>query len=95
LGAYLRARRRASNSFHEEENNAMRNLWRWWKQAAKKIGDFQARFVLTVLYFVMVAPFALIIRHSDPLSIKDGASRGWRVRQDVKPLSIGAAQRQF
>jgi len=48
-----------------------RRLWERWKQIAKTIGDFQARLILSVVYFIIVGPFALILRWvADPLSLK-------------------------
>ncbi len=45
--------------------------WRAWSRLAHKIGNFQARVLLTVLYVVMVLPFGLAVRwFGDPLRIK-------------------------
>ncbi|MBI4277524.1 MAG: hypothetical protein HY660_03625 [Armatimonadetes bacterium] len=72
-----------------------RRLWDGWKVIARKIGDFQARLLLTVLYFAIVAPFALAVRWSrDPLAIKPGTPRGWRPR-DTDASSMDWARRQF
>ena len=74
----------------------MKKLWENWKILAKKIGDFQARLILTVLYFVIVAPFALIVRFAaDPLSIKRRAEPGWQLKTDGKGSPIGRALNQF
>jgi hypothetical protein len=49
----------------------LKNLWSAWKKIAHKIGNFQARVILTVLYSVVVLPFGLAVRlFSDPLRIK-------------------------
>ena len=61
--------------------NVARKLWSGWKRFAKKIGDFQARVILTILYFVIIGPFALIVRWgADPLSLKKGAQQGWHLK---------------
>jgi hypothetical protein len=58
-----------------------RRLWEWWKGTARKIGDFQARVLLVVFYFVLLAPFALLVRlTADPLALKPRTARGWQVR---------------
>jgi hypothetical protein len=45
--------------------------WAAWKKIAHKIGNFQARVLLTVFYGVLVLPFGLAARlFSDPLRIK-------------------------
>jgi hypothetical protein len=62
----------------------LRTFWKGWKRVAKKIGDVQARLLLTVFYFVVLAPFALVVQWcTDPLGIKPGSPRGWRPRSDI------------
>jgi len=74
----------------------MRNLWEWWKRVGKRIGDIQARLLLTFFYFVVLGPFALAIRWgSDPLAIKAGTPRGWRLRDDKTGVPIERATKQF
>ncbi len=49
----------------------LRHIWEAWKDIAHQIGTFQARLLLTILYFVLVLPFGLVVRwFSDPLRIK-------------------------
>jgi len=72
----------------------LKDLWRWWQKIAKKIGDFQARLILTLFYFVVVLPLGLIVRRcSDPLGRKK-SSAGWEVKAEI-PASLESARRQF
>jgi hypothetical protein len=49
----------------------LRILWNAWKRLARKIGNFQARVILTIIYAIPVLPFGLVVRlFSDPLRIK-------------------------
>jgi hypothetical protein len=49
----------------------LKRLWQAWKALAHKIGNFQARVILTVFYAVLVLPFGLAARlFADPLRIK-------------------------
>jgi hypothetical protein len=49
----------------------LRRFWVAWKRLARRIGDFQARVVLTVLYATLVLPFGLAVRwFADPLRLK-------------------------
>ena len=49
----------------------LKKLWAAWKRLAHKIGDFQARVILTVIYASLVLPFGLAVRmFADPLRIK-------------------------
>jgi hypothetical protein len=48
----------------------LKRAWQAWKELAHKIGNFQARFLLTIFYGVLL-PFGLGTRmFSDPLRIK-------------------------
>jgi hypothetical protein len=74
----------------------MRKLWEGWKRVAKRIGDFQARVILTLLYFMIIGPFALIVRWgTDPLSLKKGAQPGWRLKADSEDSPMKRATNQF
>jgi hypothetical protein len=45
--------------------------WQAWKDLAHKIGNFQARVILSIFYAILVLPFGLMARlFSDPLRIK-------------------------
>ncbi len=57
----------------------LRRAWESWKRFGKKVGDLQARVLLTVFYFVILAPFGLGMRAADPLGLRR-AGEGWRVR---------------
>jgi hypothetical protein len=79
---------------------ALRDLavraWARWTVVARIIGTFQARVVLTLFYFVIVPPFALIATLvGDPLRLKSPAGTGyWTERRPEKP-SLEAARRQY
>jgi hypothetical protein len=73
-----------------------RRLWEAWKVIAGRIGDVQARILLAVFYFVVLAPFAILVRlTADPLAIGRRALRGWHQRVDPPGTSLERAQRQF
>ncbi len=49
----------------------LKRLWEGWKRVAHKIGNFQARLILTILYIILVLPFGLGVRlFADPLRIR-------------------------
>jgi len=63
---------------------------------ARKIGDFQARVLLIVFYFLIFGPFALLVsRVSDPLAIKPNGPRGWHPRGNPEGAPMERARRQF
>lgn len=57
-----------------------RRIWEKWKRIARKIGDFQARVLMILFYFTILAPFALLIRVKDPLEMKRKADNRWHAR---------------
>jgi hypothetical protein len=77
------------------KNSLLKRAWEAWKSFGRKLGDFQARLILSLFYFIIVAPFSLLIRVSDPLSLKPGTARGWVVRSDPKETALERASQQF
>lgn len=72
-----------------------RRLWNAWKHVAEKIGVFQSRVILTLLYFVVVPPFALVARTGrDPLRIRRIAGSAWTDRAP-RPATLDAFRRQY
>jgi hypothetical protein len=72
-----------------------RQLWERWKHVARKIGDFQARALMTLFYFVILGPLAMVLRWcSDPLAIKATAPRGWIDREAKEGEPMAHARRQ-
>lgn len=71
----------------------LKRFWAAWKRIAHKIGTFQARVLLTVIYLVAVLPFGLAIRlFADPLRTKKHPGE-WLERDDPK-FDLGWARRQ-
>ena len=53
-------------------------IWKYWKIVGHKIGNFQARLILSFFYFVLVCPFAAIVRFgSKPLRLKIQDTTNW------------------
>lgn len=66
-----------------------------WRRVARRVGDFQARLLLTIVYFLVVAPFAVAVRWlTDPLAIKARSPRGWRARPPDAASPLEGARRQ-
>ena len=75
--------------------SAASRAWERWKVVAHVIGTFQARVLLSVFYFVVVPPFALIVKMKDPLGLRRrDRARGW-IERPAADTSFESARRQF
>lgn len=71
-------------------------LWERWKAAARAIGDFQARLLLTLFYFVIVTPFGLAVRlFSDPLRLRRPQARSAWIARATQETNMERARSQF
>jgi hypothetical protein len=71
----------------------LERLWANWKRVARKIGTFQARILLTILYALVVLPFGITVRLlADPLRIKKRPT-AWQERPDSE-FDLDWARRQ-
>jgi hypothetical protein len=60
-----------------------------------RIGDIQARLLLSIVYAVVVAPFALVVQlATDPLAAKPDTVKGWRRRPASSRPSLERARQQ-
>jgi len=73
----------------------LRKIWREWLRIAKHIGSFNARVLITLIYFTLLAPFGVLVRlFSDPLDMKKPPEgRAWMARSTRDP-DFDAARRQ-
>jgi hypothetical protein len=73
--------------------NVLRLAWSRFQIMAAIFGDLQGRFLLTVLYFTVVAPFGLFARRSDTFRGGFRLKREWVAREAVDS-GIEAARKQ-
>jgi hypothetical protein len=72
----------------------LRRAWSAWKQLARRIGEFNSRVVLTLLYAVLVIPVGLILRLvADPLRRRRPQTSNWTPRVPAPPI-MDEARRQ-
>ncbi|MBI2060290.1 MAG: hypothetical protein HYT87_11015 [Nitrospirae bacterium] len=73
--------------------DALKRAWALWKTLAEKIGHFNARVVLTLIYLLIILPTGLLYRLvSDPLRLKSKSSN-WIPKQP--PATAPDYRRQF
>jgi hypothetical protein len=73
----------------------MRKLWEHWKRIAKAIGNFNARVIMTVFYFLFLAPLSIPVKAKDPLAIRGKNKTGWIPRPASEGTPMDHAMRQF
>lgn len=74
----------------------LKTLWRGWLVVARTIGAVQSRLILTLVYFVFMAPFALGVRlFSDPLGLRTGPSWHSPPSDRSSGPDLGSARQQF
>ena len=73
----------------------LRHLWQEWLVLARHIGNFQARVLITLVYFTLILPFGLAVAlFGDTLRMKRGAAgHGWLARA-TRDLDMERARRQ-
>ncbi|PWH18528.1 MAG: hypothetical protein DDG58_06405 [Ardenticatenia bacterium] len=90
-------RARLAQYSNAERNARAANVWQAWKAFARRMGNYQGRVIMALLYFTVVLPFgAAATLLGDPLGIKRkrGASN-WQPKQiPIKP-SVEEAGRQY
>jgi hypothetical protein len=75
--------------------SAVVRIWARWKVIAHAIGNFQARVLLSVFYFVVVPPFALIVKVKDPLGLRQRDRASAWLERPAPDTSSESAHRQF
>jgi hypothetical protein len=73
----------------------LRRVWSHWKQVAHAIGVVQTRFIMLLIYAVVVVPTGVFMRLSrDPLHLRAPEHGNWTPAHQHE-RSVEAARRQF
>ena len=72
------------------------SLWIRWKVFALKVGTFQFKIVLSLFYFLVMPPFAVIVKlFTEPLELKKSSSAKWHPTEIRQEDSFRESKRQF
>ena len=95
LGAIL-ARARASSYPRSQMPNAGSGLWNTWKNFAQRMGNYQSRVLIALVYFTVVLPFGLgVTLFGDPLKLKRAyGDSNWQSKELPLRPSLDEARRQ-
>jgi hypothetical protein len=77
---------------------ALGPVQRVWMGAAALLGEVNSRIILTVFFYLVIAPVGFVLRHlvRDPLdrSLDDGKASTW-IRRERQPLDRARYEQQF
>ena len=72
-----------------------RRLWDGWMVVARVIGNFNARLLLSLFYFLVILPLGLVVGTArDFMGIRRRPQSSWHPKTD-SPRSIEKGRRQF
>jgi hypothetical protein len=66
-------------------------VWEWWKPIAHRIGVFQTKVILSVLYFVLLGPFKPAFFVKDALRLR--RNPGWQ-KFESRATDLASARKQ-
>jgi hypothetical protein len=73
-----------------------RRWWAAWTGFSRRMGNYQSRVWLSLLYFVVVLPFALVVRlFGAPLRTSASSSQGAWVQREGEATDLDSARSQF
>lgn len=74
----------------------LKQLWHNWNEIAVHIGDFQARWLLTVFYFIILLPAGLILSlGGDPLQIHCKPKQSGWIKRKTTDVTLKQGRRQY
>jgi hypothetical protein len=76
--------------------NLFKKFWEKWKIFGHKVGNFQARLILSLFYFTVVCPFGMIVKFiSKPLRLQLSHGSNWLPHEGGGEDVMSRARRQF
>ena len=73
----------------------LRKFWQEWLCISRLIGSFNARALITLVYFTLLAIFGIALRLlSDPLAIKQRPKESAWLRRITRDIDMTVARRQ-
>lgn len=73
-----------------------RSIWEGWKSYATRMGNYQGRMMLAVVYFAVITPWGLIVRFfSDPLQVRSSSTASFWIQREALQADMEESKRQF
>ena len=94
----IASKEKISSSKDPKKNptDLLKKLWQSWKDFSRRMGSFQSRILLSLVFFIFVSPFALAVKmFSDPLKIKHQSNKShWHPKKEIK-TDLEQSRKQF
>jgi hypothetical protein len=72
-----------------------KRLWDGWMTVARVIGNFNARLIISLFYFIFMVPLGLVMGTArDFLGIREKPSSSWQ-HKPGQPRSVEEGRKQF
>lgn len=89
-------RKRIRMNKGDSHGSFMKGMWSKWKQYSRKLGGFQSRVLLYILYFIVIMPFALVAKiFTDPLRIKSHKKESYWMSSTTDKSDLEQLRKQF
>ena len=76
--------------------NLIKKFWEKWQIFGHKVGNFQARLILSLFYFIVICPFAAVVKFgSKPLRLRISNGSNWLLDEGDGGDLLARARRQF
>jgi len=80
----------------ETRTNLLKKAWQSWGSFSKRMGNFQSGMFLSLFFFIVISPFALLVRvFSDPLRIRYRSNESHWLPKINTESSLEQFRRQF
>lgn len=74
----------------------VKKIWQGWKWLAEKLGNLQALIILSLFYYILLAPFALVFKLlADPLQLSPRKRSMWFSKENKNVSNLAKMKQQF
>jgi hypothetical protein len=80
-----------------DKDSVLKKLWNGWKKIAAKIAHVQGTLLLSLIYFVVVTPIAVLFQLTgqDPLVLKDVLRKTYWLKRRPMPSVPDFLKKEF
>ena len=77
------------------QTKPLMNLWNGWKRFATRLGNYQSRIWLAIIYFILMVPFGMLMRlFMNPWKSSNTEGTAW-IQKEPSKTDLSSARNQF